>query len=75
MRSPMPPDFWLVDAAHAVPTEVLASELYRGASDEAPEATLIGRDHLARMLRGRARGELEAYANREPGKPIMWCLP
>lgn len=58
----------------AITTHVLASSLYQGPQDEAPEVTQQAVERLVRSLRAASRGRLEAYANRD-GREIVWSLP
>lgn len=58
----------------AITTQVLASSLYQGPQDEAPEATQAGVAKVVRQLRGAAKGRLEAYCDYD-GRELKWSLP
>lgn len=60
---------------NAVATQVLASELVAARDDETPEARQRAVDQMARTLRARATGALEAYVRAGEGRERSWVLP
>ena len=56
----------------AITSDAFASILYQGDTDQSPEATLAGRNKIARQLSARAKHSVYAHRERHGW---LWCIP